>query len=178
MENSHQEEEDNVDIFAEDDTNTSTPSEGDDSGKLSDEDFLAKWNEVSGRKDKTLDAVRKHQEEVRKAFSEKGRKKEEDGQEETKVPKETVSPSNLILKDLYFDHTFSQTACPMYMLARLVTQSDVNFLKQRLAAGLPTKQLVIAADKELRELTDEVLYTLHRGWNWHIYAHYNAIVNF
>jgi glycosyltransferase involved in cell wall biosynthesis len=83
-----------------------------------------------------------------------------------------------ILKDLYFDHTFSQTLHPMYMLARLVTQSDVNFLKQRLAAGLPTKQLVIAADKELRELTDEVLHALHRGWNWHIYAHYNAIVNF
>ena len=67
-----------MDIFEEDDTEKSTPSKGDDSGKLSDKDFLEKWNEVSGRKDKTLDAVRKHQEEVRKAFSEKGRKKEDD----------------------------------------------------------------------------------------------------
>ena len=91
-----------MDIFN-DDTDKSTPSEGDDSGKLSDEDFLKKWNEVSGRKDKTLDAVKKHQEEVRKAFSEKGRKKEDDGKEETKVTQGTVSPSNLILKDLYFD---------------------------------------------------------------------------
>ena len=103
MGNSHQEEEDDMDIFEEDDTEKSTPSKGDDSGKLSDKDFLEKWNEVSGRKDKTLDAVRKHQEEVRKAFSEKGRKKEDDEKEETKVSKETVSPLNLILKDLYFD---------------------------------------------------------------------------
>lgn len=91
-----------MDIFN-DDTDKSTPTEGDDSGKLSDEDFLKKWNEVSGRKDKTLDAVKKHQEEVRKAFSEKGRKKGDDGQEETKVPKETVSPSNLVLRDLFHD---------------------------------------------------------------------------
>jgi hypothetical protein len=103
MGNSHQEEEDDMDIFEEDDTEKSTPSKGDDSGKISDEDFLKKWNEVSGRKDKTLDSVRKHQEEVRKAFSEKGRKKEDDEKEETKVSKETVSPSNIILKDLYFD---------------------------------------------------------------------------
>lgn len=103
MENSHQEEEDDMDIFDEDDTDKSTPSKGDDSGKLSDEDFLKKWNEVSGRKDKTLDAVKKHQAEVNRAFSEKGRKKEDDGKDETIVPKETVSPSNLILKDLYFD---------------------------------------------------------------------------
>ena len=80
MGNSHQEEEDDMDIFEEDDTEKSTPSKGDDSGKLSDKDFLEKWNEVSGRKDKTLDAVRKHQEEVRKSLfrkrSEEGRRRE------------------------------------------------------------------------------------------------------
>lgn len=92
-----------MDIFDEDDTDKSTPPKGDDSGKISDEDFLKKWNEVSGRKDKTLDSVRKHQEEVRKAFSEKGREKKDDEKEETKAPKDAVSPSNLILKDLYFD---------------------------------------------------------------------------
>ena len=92
-----------MDIFDEDDTDKSTPPKGDDSGKLSDEDFLKKWNEVSGRKDKTLDAVKKHQEEVRKAFSEKGRKKDDDEVEDTKVAPKTVSPSNQILEELYFD---------------------------------------------------------------------------
>lgn len=102
MDNSHQEEEDDMDIFQEDDTEKPTPTKGDESGKLSDEDFLKKWNEVSGRKDKTLEAVKKHQEEVRKAFSEKGRKKD-DGNEETKDSHESVSPSNRIVEELYFD---------------------------------------------------------------------------
>lgn len=98
MENSHQEEEDFEKLFDEDDTQESTPAEGDDSEKVSDEEFLKRWNEITGRKDKEVDAIRKHEAEVRKAFAEKGRQKSEQ-KVEVVAPISTIHP---VMKSLYF----------------------------------------------------------------------------
>lgn len=95
MENSHQEEEEFEDIFAEDDTEESTPKNGDDSEQVSDEVFLRQWNKLTGRNDKSIESVKKQEAEARKLASQIGRKKVETPTQE----KPEIHP---VMRNLYF----------------------------------------------------------------------------
>lgn len=101
MEDSHQEEDELEELFSEEsEPNTpkdSTPAKGDDSEKVSDELFLKRWNETTGRNDKSVEAIQKHEAEVKKAFAEKGKVKEE----QPKIVDR--QPISAVIQSLYFD---------------------------------------------------------------------------
>lgn len=103
MDDSHQDEDVVDDIFDDlDELDTPTPQKGDKSEELPDDAFLKRWNEVTGRNDKSVDSVKKHEAEVKKAFAEAGKKKVE-GEEPEKKSTDTVVPQYNLLKTLYFD---------------------------------------------------------------------------
>jgi len=94
MEDSHQTEDELEDIL--DDTPDSTPTGGHDSEEVSEEAFLKRWNEMTGRNDKSIEAVRKQEAEARKLAAKLGKQE---------VPaKKAEAPSvHPVMRSLYFE---------------------------------------------------------------------------
>lgn len=102
---------------------------------------------------------------------------------------EVFSPSitpreELLLKELFFDHTLvvnpstSSSQASRYCVVKLTSSEDVElFAKHIRERSLPTKQMVVQAEKELKNETEALLYTLGKPWWWQIYYHYTAIID-